>query len=464
MLRLERNSLSDGALFFKMVKTVLVIGNKKSIGDIRNVLSSLEIRIVSETDEEKIKKRCKQSDIDAIIIDDDAYRSGKQALCLKIIKTLKKSKKDFIIISSRTSPSAVLEARDLGASDYIIKPYSYREFITHLNAILDKKMRIACIGGGTGLFHLLLGLKMLPNVLLTSIVSTTDEGGSSGRLRASFGILPPGDIRRNLVALSNVPEIMNELMQYRFQKGKGIAGHSFGNLFLTALSEIKGSFSEGIRTLSDILNIQGIVLPVTNTQTTLCARFEDGTVIRGESKIDLGEGRDLTLHIKKIWHEPEARCNIDAFSAIMNADIVTIGPGDLFTSISTNLLVKDIQEALSQTKAKKVYICNLMTKPGETTGYSAFDHLREIIKYIAGDYLDYVIISNTKLSKKAIDEYAKKEQSPVSSGRIDEIRKITKAEIITADVGHETVLVRHDSAKIKEEIYKILKRKKKLVK
>lgn len=447
-----------------MSKIVLIVGNKNFVIDMYKMVSSSGMLTTGETKAEKVKQICKRKDISVIIFDGDTYRLKSKKSRLRTIKAIRESKKDFIVVSSRTSPSAVLEAKKFGASDYITKPYSYREFLAHFNAIVQKKIRIACIGGGTGLFHLLVGLKSLPNLLLSSIVNMTDEGGSSGRLRASFGILPPGDIRRSLVALSNVPEIMNQVMQYRFQKGDGVAGHSFGNLFLTALTEIKSSFPEGVRTLSDILNIQGIVIPITNTQARLCARFEDGTVIKGESKIDLGEGRREDLHIQKIWHEPETECNISAFSAIVNADIVTIGPGDLFTSVTTNLLVKNIQKALSQTKAKKIYICNLMTKPGETTGYSAFDHVREIIKYIGGDYLDYIILSNTKLSGQAILQYTKKHQSPVALGDIGKISSSTKAKIITADVSHETELVRHDSIKIRNEVYKILKYKEKFKK
>ncbi|MBL7071379.1 MAG: uridine diphosphate-N-acetylglucosamine-binding protein YvcK [Candidatus Omnitrophica bacterium] len=439
-----------------MGKAILVVGNRSFVSNVRTMASSMGIRIVDGKNAEIVKSVCKHKDISSVIFDDDTYRSKDRDLCLRTIKAIYESKKDFIIVSSRTSPSAVLEAKRLGASDYIARPYSYREFLAHLNTIVQKKTRISCIGGGTGLFHLLSGLKDLPNIFLTSIVSMTDEGGSSGRLRTSFGILPPGDIRRSLVALSNVPEIMNEVMQYRFCRGDGVAGHSFGNLFLAALTEIKGSFSEGVKTLSDILNIQGIVTPVTNMQATLCARFEGGAVVKGESKIDLCEGRDPGLHIRKIWHEPQAECNIDAFSAIVNSDLVTIGPGDLFTSLATNLLVKNLHKAICRTKAKKVYICNLMTKPGETAGYSTSDHVREIIKYMGGDYLDYIIISNTKCSGRAIRHYAKKYQHPVSFEKIDKIQSMTKAKVIMADVSHETELVRHDSVKIRDEVQKIL--------
>ena len=421
------------------------------------MLEPMGVEIIRESTGQGIKRVCKDEDISVIIFDDDSYRRKDKSLRSRILGTLRRSKKPFIISSSVKSFSAVRNARDAGAADFIYKSYNHREFIARVNAVMQEKTRITCIGGGTGLLHILMGFKEIPQSLLTSVVSTSDDGGCSGRLKASFGILPPGDIRRSLVALSDAPEIMNRLMQFRFQRGDYFIGHNFGNLLLTALTEIKGSFSEAVRTISDILNLQGIVLPVTDEHTTLCARFEDGTVIKGESKIDDSEGKNPDLRIIDIWHEPETRATIDAFSSILNSDIVTIGPGDLFTSVITNLLVKNIREAIAETKAKKVYLCNLMTEPGETANCTAFEHVSEIIKYLGGDYLDYIIISNTRLSRKSIHEYAKKKQSPVEIKDIGQIHDITKAKIIQADVGHATELVRHESDKVKKEICDILK-------
>ena len=364
-----------------------------------------------------------------------------------------------MIVSSRKSLSAVKEAEKLGAKDFIIRPFNYREFFSRFRAVIEGKIRITCLGGGTGLFHMLMGLKKLPNVLLTSVVSMSDDGGSSGKLRTSFGILPPGDIRRSLVALSNAPRIMSDLMQFRFQRGGHFAGHNLGNLFLTALAEIKGSVPEAVRAISDILNVQGIVFPVTDTLTTLCACFEDGEIIKGESKIDLAEDRNPDLSIKKIWHEPSTKCTPDAFSSIVNSDFVVIGPGDLYTSVLTNFVVKGIEEAVSYSKAKKIYICNLMTKPGETSNYSAEDHINEVVRYMGKNHLDYIIVSDSKLSGKAINYYAKKHQVPVSIGDVRDLQDRIKAEIVVADVGHETELVRHDSIKIRREISKIFKSK-----
>lgn len=361
-----------------------------------------------------------------------------------------------MLVAEKADADLALQAKALGVSRTIFESYNVRELIVSVNALLFRKRPVACLGGGTGLYHLLSGLKRIPYVFLTSIVSMSDDGGSSGRLRISHGILPPGDVRRSLVALSNAPTLMNQVIQHRFKKGDGFRDHSFGNLFLTALAEIKGSMLEAIRAMGDILNIAGIVLPVTTTLTELEATFEDGTVIRGESKIDLARGRDHDLHIVDLRHRPEAVCNLYAYAAILDAHFVTIGPGDLFTSVIADLNVKGIREALSKTQAKKIYFCNLMTKPGETAHYTAFDHVREIVKYLGGDYLDYVFLSNTRLSPKAVSAYARKNQDPVLAEGLNQIRKITKAQIVVADLGDQEDLVRHDSEKIKTQIERLL--------
>lgn len=437
---------------------LLIIGEREFQQHVGSVLARLFFDIDTAVDEEAIKYKLKWEDIDIVAFDDDLFYSTDRPKHLEVMKALKESKRDYIIVSSQKDFSSILEAKKNGAVDYIIRPYNQREFILRFNAVVQKKTRVACLGGGTGLFTLLLGLKTIPDVLLTSVVTMSDDGGSSGKISQAFGILPPGDIRRSLVALSNAPELMNQIMQHRFEKKGEFQGHSFGNIFLTVLAEVTGSMSEAVRALSDILNIQGIVLPASRTQTRLVARFEDGTVVKGESNIDLGIGRRLDLRIADLWHEPEAQGDPDAYSSIINANVVTLGPGDLFTSVGANLIIKDIRDALQKTPAQKVYICNLMTKPGETSKFKAVDHLREIIKYLGGDYLDFVLLSDSKLSNEAITEYAKKNQSPVVPGDIHEIRKLTKAQIIAADIGNETELVRHDSLKLKDEIQRIIQR------
>ncbi len=440
-----------------MYKKFLLIGSEVFVEEIKGVLSSLALEIEIANVYNEVVPKAKKADI--VIFDYDSYDAvPRQAK--DIVGVLRRSKKDFVILSSKKSTSLALEAKNSGASDYILKPYNIREVNLKLSAILNRKRKISCLGGGTGLFNLLLGIKSLPAILPISIVSTADDGGSSGRLRDDFGVLPPGDIRRSLVALSNAPEIMNKLIQYRFNKGKGFKGHSFGNLLLTVLNDIEGSMSNAVRGVGDILNINGIVYPVASTESRLYALFENGTIVKGESNIDLCRGRAPELRIKKCWHEPRPKCDINAYSAIINSDIVTIGPGDLYTSVITNLLIKDIREAVVKSKAIKVYICNLMTKPGETFGYDAFDHISEILRYLKKDCLDYIILADNKsLDKKALARYAKKNQFPVKSGSLAKIRKITKAKIIVADVSDECELIRHDSQKIRTQIAKIIDRR-----
>jgi uncharacterized cofD-like protein len=439
-----------------MEKTALLIGEARFLAEMNDVLSPLTGIVESLGDEKDALRKARGKSIKKIILDDDACS---KRLSGKVLAYAKRSGKAVIIFSSDGSHGKILAARKAGAADYILKPHHVREFIARFNAVRYKKTRIACIGGGTGLFNLLMGLKEIHNTLLFSIVSTTDDGGSSGRLRASFGVLPPGDIRRSLVALSNAPELMNRLMQYRFTKGGHFAGHSFGNLFLTALAEMKGSMTDAVRDISDLLYLQGIVLPAVNNSATLCARFKNGKIIKGESAIDLCEGRDPALRIVKVWHEPSAVCNANIFPALIFADLVIIGPGDLYTSVITNLLVKDIRNALAATKAKKVFICNLMNKPGETAGYDAAAHTREIVRYMGGDHLDHAIYSNTYLSSAAIQRYAEKGQTPVGVGSLDALKRVTRAGIILEDVSHETELVRHDGSKLRKEIEKIIARK-----
>ncbi len=435
---------------------LLIIGDQEFQQDLGGFVHRLFNDIETASEEKEIREKLKWQDVDLAVFDYDLYLPLASSKCFQVLDALSQSKRPFVVTSSQTDPELILESRKKGALDYIVKPYNQREFILRINAVAQKKIRMACIGGGTGLFTLLLGLKLLPNVLLTSIVNMSDDGGSSGKISQTFGILPPGDIRRSLVALSNAPDLMNQIMQHRFEKEGEFKGHSFGNIFLTVLAEVKGSMSEAVRALSDILNIQGIVIPAARIPTSLSARFEDRTVVKGESKIDLGTGRSPDVHIEELWHDPPSECDADAYSSIINADVVTIGPGDLYTSVITNLVIKNLREALTKSKAKKIYICNLMTKPGETANFKAVDHVREVVKYLGADVLDTILLSNTQLSNDAIVEYSKKSQSPVLPGNVNEITKITRAEIVIADIGNATELVRHDSMKLKREIQRIV--------
>lgn len=390
-----------------------------------------------------------------VLLDADLFSGPRYA---KALRALRDSRRKFLVVSSDGSPASIRLAHAHGSSDFITKPFNQRELILRSIAVIEKKTRIACLGGGTGLFTLLLGLKGLPKTLLFSIVSMSDDGGSSGKLSQTFGILPPGDVRRSLVALSNAPALMNQVIQHRFERRGELQGHSFGNIFLTVLAEVKGSMAEAVRALSDILNIQGIVLPATRTLTKLVARFEGGKVIRGESRIDRCEGRRADAKLKQLWHEPVPECEGDAYAAILHADVVTIGPGDLYTSVVANLAVPEIRDAVARTRAKKIYICNLMTKPGETFGYSAADHVREVRRYIGRDALDAVLISTTAFSPESIAEYEKMNQKPVPPGGLAALRRVTRAKIVLADVGHETELVRHDSEKLRAQLSRLISR------
>ena len=435
-----------------MYKKFLLIGSGNFVNEIKPALSGLALEIEIANTFPEIRTKLKKRDIDLVILDDDSIKNA--------LPVLQRSKVYFVILSSKRSIQSISRAKASGASDYILKPYNSRELSLRLGALVNGKIRVSCIGGGTGLFNLLMGIKNISGIVPASIVSMTDDGGSSGRLRESFGVLPPGDVRRSLVALSNAPEVMNELMTYRFDKGGCFIGHNLGNLLITALAKIKGSMSDAVSSLGDVLNIQGIVHPVSTTKSKLCALFEDGRTVKGESNIDLCKNRPSELRIKDCWHEPESKCDISAYSSIINSDFVVIGPGDLFTSVITNLLIKEIRKAVKETRAKKIYICNLMTKPGETSNFDALDHVKEISKYLKGDYLDYIVISdNNRLSMDSVLRYSRKGQFPVKAGSLSKIRKITKAKIVVADVAHERELIRHDSEKLKDVIFEIINEK-----
>ena len=390
-------------------------------------------------------------------LDGDPALQEEAAVSERVAKLTQKNRK-VITFSSRGDFDLIRAAYHAGAKDHIVKPFNHRELITRVFAVIENKRRICCVGGGTGLFSVLSCLKSLPGVLLISLVSMSDDGGSSGRLRSSFGVLPPGDIRRSLVALSNAPEVMNAIIQHRFERGGELKDHSVGNLILTALAESTGSMAEAVRALGDILNIQGVVLPISTVLTNLVAEFEDGTVIRGESHISRGEGRDANLRVKKVWHEPEAECDASAYACLLHADLLIIGPGDLFSSVITNLIIPKVKEAVLLAKGKKIYICNLMTRPGETSGLNAPDHVEKINETVGADFLDQVIVSSTRFTEEAIAEYAKLMQQPVLPGEPKRWRELTRAKVIFSDIADEKILVRHDPQKLRKELLNEIRR------
>jgi uncharacterized cofD-like protein len=310
-------------------------------------------------------------------------------------------------------------------------------------------MKVVVIGGGTGNFTVLRGIKQY-DWDISAIVSMFDSGGSTGKLRDEYGVLPPGDVRRCLVALSE-DDILRKLFEYRFQENSSVNGHSMGNLVLTALGDIMGSDEAGIEAASKILRIKGRVLPVSTVNANLCARFEDGSIIEGESLIDVPQ-QDPNLKIEEVYLKPAARINPSVVDVIKEADLIIAGPGDLYTSVIPNLLVRGMRKALDQTSARKLYVCNLMTKPGETTNFTAADHVATMMKY--GYNLDGVLCNGGLLDCKLVDEYAKQGQHPVAVDE-NELRDLG-VEVILADVSSGKELVRHDSYKLAKEIKELL--------
>jgi uncharacterized cofD-like protein len=312
---------------------------------------------------------------------------------------------------------------------------------------LKRGPKIVVIGGGTGISVLLRGLKEYTSNL-TAIVTVADDGGSSGRLRGDLGILPPGDIRNCLVALADKEPLMEELLQYRFSTGE-LAGHSMGNLLLAALTDMTGGFDQAVRSMSKVLALRGHVLPATLSDVTLCAELTDGRVVQGESKIS-----GTTGTIKRIYLKP-SRCLPlpGALQAIAEADAVVLGPGSLYTSIIPNLLVKGIPEALTKTRAVKIYVCNVMTQTGETDGFAASSHLRAIISH-AGSFLDYIVLNTGGVPLRLRARYKQGGAEPVIADLV-EVEKLG-VEAVGADLVYRTDFVRHHPEKLADVILRLI--------
>lgn len=321
---------------------------------------------------------------------------------------------------------------------------------------VETSKNIVCIGGGTGTFVTLKGLKHTPHHL-SAIVAMSDSGGSNKRIRDEFGLLPTSDIRQSLVALSDEnggAGLLRKLFMYRFEKGEGITGMTFGNLFMAALSDILGSQAEAIRQTANVLRIHGQVIPVTLTNTNLFAEYENGKTLTEEHLID-EPPHDGKLKITKVYLKPNAIANPDALTAIRNADLIVLGPGDLYTSLIPNLLVDGISGAIRDSRGKIVYVMNLMTKFGQTYNFQAADHLHIVDTYLGG-HVDTIIINSAPLPATALAIYAKYHEVPV----IDDIHRIPHTKVIRADVAGRQMtikpksdtlirsLIRHDSKKL----------------
>ena len=334
------------------------------------------------------------------------------------------------------------QSRTLGSITEVLKPESDRQLVDVLIAHrrLHRGPKIVAIGGGTGLSTLLRGLKEY-SANITAIVTVADDGGSSGRLRREVGGLPPGDIRNCLAALADEEKLLTELFQYRFKAGDGLSGHSFGNLFLSAMSEISGDWERAIADSSQVLAVRGRVFPATLSDVRLWAELRDGRLIEGESNITAAKGK-----IKTIGCYPAAPPALPAaIKAIEQADYIIIGPGSLYTSIIPNFLVPEIRNAIAGSIVPRIYVCNIMTQNGETDGYSVADHIRAIDAVCGQKIFDAVLVNRQTLSEFALSRYALERSHPVFLDR-EEVsklgRRIVMANVMQEDL--ETGFVRHN--------------------
>ena len=306
---------------------------------------------------------------------------------------------------------------------------------------LERGPRIVTVGGGTGLSVILSGLKEYTSNI-TAIVTVADSGGSSGRLREQFDMLPPGDIRNCLVALADAPVLMRDLFQFRFDKNSEFSGHNFGNLFITVMTQLTGDFEKAIKESSRVLAIRGQVVPSSLDNVSLVAQYKDGSTIKGEDQIPR-----RNIPIEKVCLEPENPAPAqEALKAIKEAQIIILGPGSLYTSVIPNLLIKEITEAIVASDAIKIYVCNIMTQFGETDNYSACDHLDAIIKHSHPKILDYCIVNNSHLPQVLIDRYRQEKSYPIviDSRRMRALGyRVIEDEIVTTQD-----YIRHDPAKL----------------
>lgn len=319
--------------------------------------------------------------------------------------------------------------------------------------ILDKGPKIVAIGGGTGLSTMLRGLKAYSSNI-TAVVTVADDGGGSGVLRQDLGILPPGDIRNCIMALADTEPIMEKLLQYRFQDGM-LKGQSFGNLFLAAMDGISPSFEQAVQRMSDVLAVKGRVLPVTLEDIKLCAELEDGYVVTGESRI----GDHNSFHrcaIKRVYLEPRRVQPLDeAIEAINEADVIVLGPGSLYTSIIPNLLVDGVCDAIKNSKALKIYVCNVMTQPGETDGYSVSDHIKALEKHSFQGIVDYCIFNTADipdlLKKKYIADGAQIVE--VDSDELDKLGiRLQGGDFVCINNSY----IRHDTRRLAQSVMDLI--------
>lgn len=312
------------------------------------------------------------------------------------------------------------------------------------------KPKVVVLGGGTGMPVLLKGLKKYP-IHLTTIVTVADDGGSTGRLRKDIEIPAPGDIRNVIAALANVDNELHDLFQHRFQASNGLSGHSLGNLVLVAMNSLTGDFYSAVKKVSKVFKVQGDIIPIVNESITLHAEMDDGTVVSGESNIPMKNKK-----IKRVFLTPN---NVEPIpnvvEAIMEADMIVISPGSLYTSILPNLIISDVVNALNQTKAKVVYVCNIMTQQGETNEYSATDHVQAIFDHIGSNTIDTIIVHNKPLPKHTLEMYEEQDSVPVTYDK----NSLTALKINVMEeniIDPSQTMIRHNTEKIASLLYDLV--------
>lgn len=313
---------------------------------------------------------------------------------------------------------------------------------------LNRGPKIVAVGGGTGLSMLLKGIKHITNNI-TAVVTVGDDGGSSGRLREEMGVLPPGDIRNCIAALAGDEDLVTKLFQYRFKTGEGLEGHSFGNLFLTALCSITGDMVRAVKESSNVLSIRGRVLPSTLDDMKLVAEMEDGRIIHGESNIPEAHGR-----IKRLFTDPQTcKALDDVIEAIKDADLIILGPGSLYTSVIPNLLIKEISEEIAKSSAKKIYVCNIMTQPGETDGYAVSNHVNALMQHAGSRNIIDTVLVNDFLPSNLAQKYQMSGSYPVKTD-VENIKKLG-VNIFSRKLIEDSKegLVRHSSNRVARAIY-----------
>jgi len=314
---------------------------------------------------------------------------------------------------------------------------------------LERGPKTVVIGGGTGLSTLLQGLKQY-TTNLTAIVTVADDGGSSGRLREEFGMIPPGDIRNCLVALADTQPLMQRLFQYRFAEESALRGHNFGNLFITAMTKITGDFERAVQASSQVLAVRGRVVPSTNMKVRLAAEHEDGTVSQGESRIS-----QVRSPIRRLYLDPSLCPPTEsALEAIRNANAIVLGPGSLYTSILPNLLVKGMVDAIVRSNALKIYLCNVMTQPHETTGYQASDHLRALIAHTNPGIVQVVMVNTRSVPPDLLDRYRQEDAHPVEPD-VERIREMGY-QVVAEDIMNADDYVRHDPDKVSRLVIQLV--------